>query len=108
MTAAPTTSRKWPVQGTLLASFGLALLILIAIVVVSYQVTLSVGAAADLRAHSDLVRLNLQALLSQMQDAETGQRGFILTGDQSYLAPYDTAVNSVSGEISALRSLTAD
>ena len=33
----------------------------------------------------------ISTLLRQMLDAETGQRGFLLTGDPGYLAPYDSA-----------------
>jgi PAS domain S-box-containing protein len=99
---------KWPAQSTILAGFGLALLILMAIGVVSYQSTLNVEAAAALRAHSDQVRFGIQALLSQLQDAETGQRGFIITGDETYLAPYNTAVTAVQNQAASLRALTAN
>lgn len=38
------------------------------------------------------VRSGIVDLFRVVQDAETGQRGFMLTGDQRYLAPYDGAV----------------
>jgi len=46
-----------------------------------------------------------QALLSTLTDAETGQRGFLLTGDPAYLEPYNLALSSVASQESELRSL---
>ncbi len=39
--------------------------------------------------------LTLNQVLSAMKDAETGQRGYLLTGEDSYLEPYRLAVASV-------------
>jgi hypothetical protein len=69
----PSASRKvrgprWSVRSTLLAGFGLALLILIAIGIVSYRSTINVETATAARAHSDQVRIGIQGLLSQLQD----------------------------------------
>jgi signal transduction histidine kinase len=46
--------------------------------------------------------------LSALKDAETGQRGFIITGDSVYLVPYLQARESVSAHLITLRALTAD
>ena len=53
-------------------------------------------------------RLLTASLLSLMQDMETGQRGFLLVGDRSYLEPYDTALTQVSATLDRLRSSTVD
>jgi PAS domain S-box-containing protein len=50
----------------------------------------------------------LQALLSSLQDVETGQRGYIITGDPSYLAPYNQAVTKIDSEVNELRGLIMD
>jgi len=47
-------------------------------------------------------------VLQNMLDAETGQRGFLLTGEASYREPYDTAIKQVDGNLAALRQLYAD
>jgi signal transduction histidine kinase len=47
---------------------------------------------------------DLQRLLL---DAETGQRGYLLTGDQSYLQPYTRAVAQVDASLNQLRVLVA-
>ncbi len=47
-------------------------------------------------------------ILQNMLDAETGQRGYLLTGEASYRQPYDTAIKQVDGHLSTLRQLYAD
>jgi signal transduction histidine kinase/uncharacterized protein (UPF0297 family) len=46
-------------------------------------------------------------LLQQMLDAETGQRGYLLTGDPKYLEPYDTATTNINQTSDTLRRLYA-
>ena len=50
----------------------------------------------------------LESLLSTLKDAETGQRGFLLTGEESYLAPYTDAKDALPDELKAMRALFAD
>ncbi len=46
-----------------------------------------------------------ERLLSSLKDVETGQRGFLLTGDEAYLAPYDEALPRLRSQLAALRAL---
>jgi CheY-like chemotaxis protein/signal transduction histidine kinase len=62
----------------------------------------------DKIAHSHDVIVALDALFSTMQDAETGQRGFLLTGNEKYLQPYEDALSKADPELSAIATLTAD
>ena len=55
--------------------------------------------------HSLRLIEQLQALLSTMKDAETGQRGYLLTGDEAYLEPYTAARAVLPGEIAKARDL---
>jgi PAS domain S-box-containing protein len=48
---------------------------------------------------------HLQSALTTLVDAETGQRGYLLTGDDQYLQPYHDAVERIHGEIDLLRGL---
>jgi len=59
-------------------------------------------------AHSRQVLFELSQTESILKDAETGQRGFLYTGDLKYLAPYDLAVSQVESHITHLAQLTAD
>jgi PAS domain S-box-containing protein len=58
--------------------------------------------------HSRQVLYELQQTESLLLDAETGQRGYLLTGDRTYLAPYNRAVTQVDGHIASLAQLTSD
>ncbi|WP_042689250.1 CHASE3 domain-containing protein [Azospirillum sp. B506] len=51
------------------------------------------------------LRVAAGTLLSQLQDAEIGQRGYLLTEDRQYLKPYETAVAAVDATIARLRDL---
>jgi signal transduction histidine kinase/CHASE3 domain sensor protein len=62
----------------------------------------------ELIIHSHEVIGTLDELLSSVKDAETGQRGFLLTGDERYLEPYRAAVLSLQGQIATLAELTRD
>jgi CHASE3 domain sensor protein len=50
----------------------------------------------------------LYRLLSLLQDAETGQRGYLLAGDEAYLAPYESSVRGFNSEFEALGRAVAD
>ncbi|MDQ8027399.1 MAG: response regulator [Brevundimonas sp.] len=69
---------------------------------------------ADLRAtnqrvvQTHTVLVSADELLTAVQDAETGQRGYLLTGDTRYLQPYDQALSVVGSRLDNLTSLTAD
>ena len=58
--------------------------------------------------HSHTVLVALDKLISTMQDAETGQRGYLLTGNDKYLAPYNEAVAAVGSRLDTVASLTGD
>lgn len=48
-------------------------------------------------------RSDVNKLLQSMLDAETGQRGYLLTGNETYLEPYDKAVATVQTNLDSLR-----
>src|SRR5258707_1114894 len=58
--------------------------------------------------HSMQVRRGARAVLVDLLNAETGQRGFLLTADEKYLEHYIKAQASLISEIDDLRKLTAD
>lgn len=58
--------------------------------------------------HTQQVMLELTTVESLLADAETGQRGFLYTGEPRYLAPYNFAVAHLTPHIDKLAELTAD
>jgi CheY-like chemotaxis protein len=75
---------------------------------VSYQEQRRSIAAADAVTQGVELIVQVQNLLSSAKDAETGQRGFLLTGDENYLEPFISGRASVDGELSRVRVLTAN
>ncbi len=58
------------------------------------------------RTHEAMVEI--AQLLSDIQDAETGARGFVLTGREQYLAPVESAKTDLDRNFAELRAATAD
>lgn len=50
----------------------------------------------------------VETIMGSAKDAETGTRGFLLTGDPQYLAPYNDAVKELPGELEKFRHETID
>ncbi|HYM12728.1 MAG TPA: CHASE3 domain-containing protein [Bryobacterales bacterium] len=92
----------------ILLGFGLALLISAIVSVVSYRSTVELVDSADWVAHTHQVREKLADVLSALKDAETGQRGFLITGQERYLEPYDAALQLIDRDIQDVRQFTAD
>ncbi len=58
--------------------------------------------------HTRQVQLQISDVESLLKDAETGQRGFLYTGQEQYLAPYSQAITEVDSHVNALAELTSD
>ncbi|WP_338720338.1 response regulator [Herbaspirillum sp. DW155] len=91
-----------------LTGFAVAILAVLLIALFTYEASVSRGEAANAVSHSMKVREQLQVLVSTLKDAETSQRGFLLTGTESYLSPYNQARAALPGEIAQLRELLSD
>lgn len=91
----------------LTAALGVALVILLVGIASLYALHESANAAAAVQ-HSELVRAQLEQALTTIVNAETGQRGYLLTQDSSYLRPYVSARTDVEQELASIRELTAD
>ena len=63
--------------------------------------------ALDQTREAEHIRLELNSLWHNLLDAQTGQRGFLLTGELSYRKPYDTAIGQIGGHLDVLRGLYA-
>ena len=94
-------SRKMTVN---VACALVAVLTLIGISELSYDKS---RAAMDELAQAHLTRSHVQRLLRDVLDAETGQRGYLLTGDTMYLEPYKAAIADIGQTQDQLRELLA-
>ncbi len=93
-----------PASGTykLKSSHKLALLIALTVLmvalgaVVSFQSLREVTQVDMARTHTGQVLTRTNEFLSELKDAETGQRGYVLTGDESYLVPYAATTKNLA------------
>jgi CheY-like chemotaxis protein/signal transduction histidine kinase len=89
--------------------FLLAVVAVVIIAVLSYQSLTAAAVSAQNLAQSVQVLAELESLLSTLKDAETGQRGYLLTGgDDKYLEPYVNAQAALPGELARVRPLLKD
>lgn len=90
------------------AGFTLGLAIFAAIGVVAYRGTNQLVEARQWENHTYEVLDSLKDILALAQDAETGQRGYLLTGDKQYLQPYENATKEIDQKLENVRRLTED
>lgn len=99
----------WTFGRKLVVGFGLAALTLVLVAVLGYESTHQLIENDRWVAHTQLVRVRLADLVSLMKDAETGQRGFAITGDETFLEPYNAAIHGpIDATFNDLRSLVSD
>jgi CheY-like chemotaxis protein/CHASE3 domain sensor protein len=91
-----------------LGGFIAATLAVLLIAVLSYQSHHSRTIAANRVTHTLEVTRQIETLLSTLKDAETGQRGYLITGMERYLGPYETAVASLPRQLARARVLLRD
>lgn len=92
----------------LLAGFGISLIILIVSSGISYFSIQQLLDSQKWVDHTIEVEKTLEGLISRMKDAETGQRGFLLTGEETFLDPYTGAKAEVFELLTKAQSLTRD
>lgn len=92
----------------LLLGYAGSLLLLIASSVASYSSIKNLLNSQYLVNHTNTVIYKLEQVLSVLKDAETGQRGFLLTGNQDFLVPYYGSMEKAEKAIDDVQTLTAD
>jgi PAS domain S-box-containing protein len=93
---------------SVIAGFLTLLALLFVNALITYrELTFQVQSQAQV-AHSRDVLYELSQTESLLKDSETGQRGYLYTGDLKYLTPYNSAIGEVPLHIDRLAQLTAD
>ena len=59
---------------------------------------------ATLTLESSMMQVSISGFLNDLTDMETGQRGYLLTNDPSYLPPYTAAKNRIESDFATLRA----
>ncbi len=88
--------------------FGLSLLLLIITSVASYSSISNQVTASKWVDHTDSVIIKTDRALFTLRDAESGQRGFLLTGDSTFLRDFNGALDTLHGIIDSISEMTVD
>lgn len=96
------------IDRNLRVGYGLSIFILLLVGTISYLSLTSLLKSNRAVTHSSEVMQKLEMLLSAMKDAETGQRGYLLSGTANFLQPYRGAYVEAKNLNKELTSLTKD
>ena len=89
----------------IIASLTGAALLVALVVAASFSAFRQIEKASEARRHTSVVIHCADALMSELRDAETGQRGYSLTGDEAFLQPYLAVRDSIALHLEQLRTL---
>src|SRR5688572_6449981 len=89
-------------------AFGFSLLLLLLSSIASYISIKNLIYSAEKVNHTNRVISELHQINIMLQEAESNQRGYLITGEQSFLNTYETASKNIPSRISIIKQLTAD
>ena len=89
-------------------AFGAAVAAVLVVGAVSYNSVVVSSESDQWVLHTHEVLANVQDLRLAMANVQSSTRGFVLTGDNAYLASYSAGVSSVARDVATFRNLTAD
>src|SRR2546427_11265282 len=99
---------RFSVEDAIAAGLWVSLGILALLSASDYWSTTTFLATSERVNHAHEVIEQLDHLLAEITDAETGQRGYLITGSVRYLAPHEQATARIADTLHAVRVLTAD
>src|SRR6266478_268262 len=95
------------VNGLEIVFAGISLMILSGTALFSYRDWKEFRQASEERQHTRKILDTNEALIAALKDAETGQRGFLISGEKRYLEPYENALAVIPERLQSLTELTA-
>ena len=96
---------RWAVDRKYSAGFGLALVLLVTIGGLSYTSILRSRSTTRQTRQTQEALKQLGNTLSDIKDAEIGQRGYLLTGNEHYLKPYETTILKIDSDVVELERI---
>ncbi|TDW52519.1 hypothetical protein EV144_1011209 [Flavobacterium sp. 270] len=88
--------------------FVIAVFILLFLSSIAYKHNQELNESSKLAMHTYEINIQLEKLMSAIKDAETGQRGYIITRNARFLTPYIYSRDKVNTSFITLKKLTAD
>jgi PAS domain S-box-containing protein len=99
---------KWAIEKKIRVGFGVALALMLILGLVSYQTTLKLRVTEQEDSPIDVALDRLDEIVSQLRDAEADQRGYLITGDEQYMEPYNEETQTIERDLSDLRAMTTN
>ncbi len=90
------TRLRWTIGKRLAAGFALAAVLLAVVGGISFRSSGELAANEAAVNHTYAVLTAVDTVTADLKDAETGQRGFVITGADDYLAPFTAATSAVT------------
>src|SRR5687768_6878640 len=88
--------------------FGISIIILLLSSIASFTSINKLNGNSEMVRRTDDILLGLENILSHVKDAETGQRGYLLTHDPRFLEPYSNAYPRVMESYNRTAALIQD
>lgn len=95
-------------SGSLRVIFIIAIFILLFLSSIAYKHNQDLNESSKLVMHTYEINIQLEQLMSAIKDAETGQRGYMITRNSRFLTPYLFSRDKVNTSFIALKKLTED
>ncbi|WP_442589581.1 response regulator [Pedobacter sp. AW31-3R] len=96
------------IKNNLRIGLGLSLIILFISSLASYISIHNLIKSSQMVSHSNDVMSNLDGIISTLKDAETGQRGYLLTGEDAFIEPYNGAKEEALHLLDSVENQTRD
>jgi signal transduction histidine kinase len=85
---------------------SLIVAIFLVVFIFCYQSLLRIDADESQVSHSNQVLGNINLMMSDLENMETGERGYVITGQEAFLQPYTAALPDVNEQVQTLEVLT--
>ncbi len=97
-----------PKQFRIKIVFIAAILLLLSLSVFSYYRIETLINSSNWRNHTTLVKLELEGLFSKIKDADSDQRGFVLTKDPIYVSQFENCLEDIASRMNSLNASIKD
>jgi len=102
------TAKTMNIKQILPLGFGVIILIVSLSSLITLNSTSTLKESSDWVAHTYQVQSMLRGLEKSLVDAETGQRGFIITGEDEFLEPYNQTEQNLDDDFDQLSDEISD
>lgn len=99
---------RWTISRQILVGYLLSLLFLFLLGLTAFSVSQGMLSSFQTRFERSKLMFQADAVLILAQDVESGQRGYLLTGEDKYLGPYNQAKAQLPGAIEELKQMTVN